>query len=161
VDEGNIKRYSYDYVSKVHTLREQQLDAMKGMARTMEGIVDKIRLVYKSILKDDFAFHYRNDEELASRLMVQGQFYKLKADLINKLSVPNIQPDLEEKAFQEIGQEFDKWVSENIKKHKGIVAWKEEFRTSLNEMFRKYREENTKIDTQRSGLKNERDYLHK
>jgi hypothetical protein len=42
VDEGNIRRYSYEYVQKAHSLRQQLLEKMSHKAREMDDIAMKI-----------------------------------------------------------------------------------------------------------------------
>lgn len=59
--------------------------AFRDKARDMDGIKQKIEVVYKSILKDDFAFQFRNDDELACKLLVQSQFHKLNSEMIKEL----------------------------------------------------------------------------
>lgn len=70
IDDGDIRRYSYDYVEKVHSLRLMSMDVLHERARDIKQIIKKIKIVYESILKDDFAFEFRNDEELASKNQV-------------------------------------------------------------------------------------------
>jgi hypothetical protein len=43
------------------------MDVLHERARDIKQIIKKIKIVYESILKDDFAFEFRNDEELASK----------------------------------------------------------------------------------------------
>ena len=89
VDEGSICRYSYEYVHKVHMIRQISIKEMTNKARCMNEIIEKIKIVYQSILKDDFAFQFRNDDELASKLLVQDKFYELKDKLIADLDKLN------------------------------------------------------------------------
>jgi hypothetical protein len=56
VDEGNIRRYSFDYVKKVHDIRYFLLKEFCKKARSMDEISTKIKLVYDSIMLDNFAF---------------------------------------------------------------------------------------------------------
>lgn len=68
IDEGNLRRYSYEYVDKAHALRFKTIDFVCGkktghsLARNMDQIIDKIVNVYGCILKDNFAFEFRNDD---------------------------------------------------------------------------------------------------
>ncbi len=50
---------------------------MHERAREMEQIINKIKIVYESIIKDDFAFEFRNDEELASKNLVFKKYREL------------------------------------------------------------------------------------
>lgn len=56
IDEGNIRRYSFEYVQKAHNLRQLLLAKMSTKSREMDDITEKITRVYQSIILDNFAF---------------------------------------------------------------------------------------------------------
>ena len=85
VDEGNIRRYSYEYVQKAHSLRQQLLKEMSSKARGMDDISLKIKVVYDSIMQDNFAFQFRNDDELAAKLKVQEEYNRLSIEMIDEM----------------------------------------------------------------------------
>jgi hypothetical protein len=85
VDEGNLKRYSFEYVQKAHKLRQLLLKKMSKKARSMESITEKITCVYQSIIRDNFAFQFRNDEELAAKMQFQEKYNEFKMLMIKQL----------------------------------------------------------------------------
>jgi hypothetical protein len=85
VDEGNLRRYSFEYVQKAHRLRQLLLESMSKKARSMESITEKITRVYQSIILDNFAFQFRNDEELAAKMQFQEKYNEFKMLMIKQL----------------------------------------------------------------------------
>ena len=53
------------------------MEMLSNRSREVTIIIKKIKTVYDSILKDDFAFEFRNDEELASKNLVYKKYKEL------------------------------------------------------------------------------------
>ena len=58
-------------------MRVKSMEMLSDRKREIAKIIKKIKTVYDSILKDDFAFEFRNDEELASKNLVYKKYKEL------------------------------------------------------------------------------------
>ena len=53
------------------------MEMLSDRKREITKIIQKIKIVYNSIIKDNFAFEFRNDEELASKNLVYKKYKEL------------------------------------------------------------------------------------
>ena len=58
---------------------------MSSKARNMDEIARKIKVVYDSIMLDNFAFKFGNEDEFAAKLKVQEEYNKLSIEMIDDM----------------------------------------------------------------------------
>ena len=51
----------------------------------MDEIARKIKVVYDSIMLDNFAFKFGNEDEFAAKLKVQEEYNKLSIEMIDEM----------------------------------------------------------------------------
>ncbi len=157
VDEGNIRRYSYEYVQKAHSLRQQLLKEMSSKARNMDEISEKIKIVYDSIMLDNFAFQFRNDDELAAKLKVQEEYNRLSIEMIdemeteikkeqqgNKLALTRVN-EIFEKISAKFIEKLHSRANEISKKCKGVLYYTEGYKNELKETFTRFNKDDNKV----------------
>jgi hypothetical protein len=121
-DEGNIRRYSYDYVAKVHQLRINAIQYMRQRARDVDKIEKKINTVYNAILSESHDFKYENDEALATDFLLQEKYRDVKTKMIDeidalhqkRLKLPELNQEVS-KVIENGKAEFEKWVETESK----------------------------------------------
>ena len=51
----------------------------------MDKISEKIKVVYDSIMLDNFAFQFKNEDDFAAKLKVQEEYNKLSIEMIDEM----------------------------------------------------------------------------